>query len=211
MGALADVVAVEEPRSPAGASAFVIVSDDRARKSGEGELVLTMDQKEVKDAFLRTYDTYADDIYRFCVLKVSNRELAEDLTQEVFMRYWQTIRTGDTTLRNDRAYLYTLARNLVIDWYRKKKDASLDALTETGLDFGSDEHTKIELNAQMSEVLAVINQLDDDARDALVLRFVEGFSPKEIAAISGESANAVSVRINRAIKKVQGLIHANHV
>jgi RNA polymerase sigma-70 factor (ECF subfamily) len=166
-----------------------------------------MDQTELKADFLRAYDQYADDIYRFCVLKVTNRELAQDLTQEVFMRYWQTMRDGEK-MKNGRAYLYTIARNLIIDWYRKKKESSLDALTELGLDFGDDAHAKIEQSAQVREVLEVIRQLDDDARDALLLRYVEGFTPKEIAAMSGESANAVSVRINRAIKKVQNLIHA---
>lgn len=206
MSGLLDVVAPEEARPKAGSPSFAIVGYDSPGKSWPGELVFTMDQKEVKESFLRVYDAYADDIYRFCVLKVSNRELAEDLTQEVFMRYWQTVREGETVLKNERAFLYTLARNLVIDWYRKKKDTSLDALTEVGLDFGSDDHKKIELSAQMNEVLRVIEQLDTDAREALILRFVEGFTPKEIAALSGESANAVSVRINRAIKKVQGLI-----
>ena len=111
-------------------------------------------------------------------------------------------------MKNDRAYLYTLARNLVIDWYRKKKESSLDALTEQGIDFGNDDHKSIQRSAELNEVLSVINQLDEDAREALLLRYVEGFTPKEIAAISGESANAVSVRINRAIKKVQHLIRA---
>jgi len=166
-----------------------------------------MDQSTLKAEFLKAYDLYGDDIFRFCAMKVSNRELAEDLTQEVFMRYWQTVRDGEK-LKNERAYLYTLARNLVIDWYRKKKESSLDALTEQGLDFGDEEYKKIVQSAEVKEVLSVIGKLDDDARDALLLRFVEGLTPKEIAAISGESANAVSVRINRAIKKVQGLIHA---
>lgn len=177
-------------------------------KSGRGALVITMDQTELKADFLRTYDTYANDIFRFCTVKVTNRELAQDLTQEVFMRYWQTIREGEK-MKNERAYLYTLARNLIIDWYRKKKESSLDVLTEQGIDFGNDDHRKIEQSAQMNEVLRVINELDEDSREALILRFVEGFTPKEIAAMSGESANAVSVRINRAIKKVQGLIHAS--
>ena len=187
--------------------AIVETASVSARKSGIGAIVITMDQSTLKADFLRTYDVYADDIFRFCTMKVTNRELAQDLTQEVFTRYWQTIRGGEK-LKNERAYLYTLARNLVIDWYRKKKESSLDVLTEQGIDFGNDDHTVIERTAQMNEVLAVINKLDEDAREALILRFVEGFTPKEIAAMSGESANAVSVRINRAIKKVQVLIHA---
>lgn len=187
--------------------AIVDLATAYSRKSDGGELVFTMDQKDVKAKFLRIYDTYANDIYRFCSLKVSSRELAEDLTQEVFMRYWQTVREG-TELKNDRAFLYTLARNLIIDWYRKKKESSLDSLTEQGIDFGNDDHKQIERTAEVTEVLSVINQLDDDAREALLLRYVEGFTPKEIAALTGETANAVSVRINRAIKKVQHLIRA---
>lgn len=200
---------VTRTRTPAGSPPFAIVDtvDPVVRKSGQGTFVITMDQAEVKADFLRTYDTYADDIYRFCVVKVSSRELAQDITQDVFMRYWQAVREG-TIMKNERAYLYTLARNLVIDWYRKKKESSLDALTEQGIDFGTDDHKSIQRSAEHKEVLAVINQLDDDAREALLLRYVEGFTPKEIAAISGESANAVSVRINRAIKKVQHLIRA---
>ncbi len=166
-----------------------------------------MDQQEASAGFLHTYDTYGNDIFRFCLLKVSSREVAEDLTQEVFMRFWQTLKNG-TELKNERAFLYTLARNLIIDWYRKKKESSLDNLTEQGIDFGNDDHKHIERSAEVAEVLSVIHQLDPDSREALLLRYVEGFSPREIAELSGESANAVSVRINRAIKKVQVLIHA---
>lgn len=188
---------------PFGIVGFVYGS---ARKEYDRTRVVLMDhQLALKEDFLRTYDAYGDDIYRFCAVKVSNAELAQDLTQEVFMRYWQAVRDGKD-LRNERAYLYTLARNLVIDWYRKKKESSLDQLTEQGIDFANDSHLAIEQGAQVNEILAVVNRLDDAARDVLVLRFVEGLTPREIAEITGESANAISVRINRAIKKVQTYI-----
>lgn len=167
-----------------------------------------MDQEDTQAYFLETYDAYADDIFRFCLLKVSSREVAEDIMQEAFMRFWQTLREG-TEPRNSRALLYTMARNLVIDWYRKKKESSLDVLQEQGVDFGNEDHRRITDNAEMQEVLKVIETLDEPSRDALILRYVDGFSPREIAALSGESANAVSVRINRAIKKVQEKIRAN--
>ncbi|MDB5264683.1 MAG: polymerase sigma-70 factor, subfamily [Parcubacteria group bacterium] len=166
-----------------------------------------MNQDEMKATFLETYDQYAGDIFRFCSMKISNREVAEDITQEVFMRLWQALRDG-TELRNPRALLYTIARNLVIDWYRKKKESSLDVLTDMGIDFGSEDHKGIVRDAEMQEVLKVINQLDEPSRDALLMRYVEGLSPQEIAEITEETANVISVRINRAIKKVQDLIHA---
>jgi RNA polymerase sigma-70 factor (ECF subfamily) len=165
-----------------------------------------MDQDRTKAEFLAAHDAYADAIFRFCVVKVSNVELAQDLTQETFMRYWQTLRKGEK-LKNERAYLYTLARNLVIDWYRKKKESSLDVLTDAGIEFVGDGSRSVTAEAESKEVLAIMEQLDDDSREVLLLRFVEGLSPSDIATLLGESANAVSVRIHRATKKVQELLH----
>ncbi len=167
-----------------------------------------MDHDSMKTQFLSAYDVYGDAIFRFCVLKVSNRELAQDLSQEVFMRYWQSLRKGEE-FQNERAYLYTLARNLVIEWYRKKKETSLDALSEAGVEFKGDTSKSITDSAEAREVMGVINELEEADREVLVLRFVEGFSPKEIAELSDETANTISVRIHRALKKVQELLHTD--
>ena len=167
-----------------------------------------MDHNETKQQFLGAYDAYGDAIFRFCVMKVSNREVAQDLTQETFLRYWQTLRKGEE-LQNERAYLYTLARNLVIDWYRKKKESSLDVLFEAGIDFEGDDQRSVTASAEAREIFKVIGKLDDDSREVLLLRYVEGFSPQEIAALRNESPNTISVRIHRATKKVQELIHAH--
>ena len=59
----------------------------------------------------------------------------------------------------------------------------------------------------MREVIRVISSLDETTRDALLLRYVEGMSPSDIAEITGETANAISVRLNRGIKKVQEHLH----
>ncbi|KND47286.1 MAG: RNA polymerase sigma factor [Parcubacteria bacterium C7867-004] len=179
-----------------------------ADKTWAGGTSYLMDQDDTKAYFLQIHDTYANDIFRFCLMKVSSRELAQDLTQEVFMRFWQALREG-TKMRSERALLYTMARNLVIDWYRKKKESSLDSLTEQGVDFMGEDGSSIEQSAQMREALDCIRELDESSREALTLRFVDGLSPSDIASLSGESANAVSVRINRALKKVRTLMHTD--
>ena len=166
-----------------------------------------MDQAELKALFLAAYDAYADELYRFCLMKVSDRERAEDLVQDTYTRFWQVLRDG-TRPDNTRAFLYTIARNRVIDWYRKKKEQSLDQLREAGIDFAGSGTAEITDNAELQQVLAVINELDEPSRDVLLLRFMEGWTPSEIAELNGESANAVSVRLNRALKKVRTHIHA---
>jgi RNA polymerase sigma-70 factor (ECF subfamily) len=166
-----------------------------------------MDHHELKALFLAAYDAYADELYRFCVLKVSDRERAEDLVQDVYTRFWQVLRDG-TSPDNTRAFLYTIARNRIIDWYRKKKEGSLDALQEAGIDFAGSGAREILDHVEMERLLEAINELDEPSRDVLLLRFMEGWTPAEIAELNKESANAVSVRLNRALKKVRTKIHA---
>lgn len=166
-----------------------------------------MDQQAAKQQFLEAYDAYADGLYRFCLMKVSNPEKAEDLVQDTFTRFWQSIREGQMP-DNPRAFLYTLARNRVIDWYRKKKETSLDVLQASGLDFAGSGMAEIEDAAEMTRLLEVIRGLDEPSREVLLLRFMEGWTPAEIAELNGESANAVSVRLNRALAKVRTHIHA---
>jgi RNA polymerase sigma-70 factor, ECF subfamily len=165
-----------------------------------------MNQSSLKESFLQSFDAYSDAIFRFCLVKTSNKEMAEDLTQETFMRYWLSLKDGKA-MTNTRSFLYTIANNLVIDWYRKKKASSLEVLEENGYE-PPDTGTPSALgNAQWHEVLEVIQDLEDKDREVLLLRYVEGLDPKDIAEITQETANAISVRINRAIEKVQKKLH----
>jgi RNA polymerase sigma-70 factor, ECF subfamily len=165
-----------------------------------------MDQDTLKTQFMNAYDQYADELYRFCYFKVSDPERAQDIVQDVFTRYWQTLRKGDQ-VAHARALLFTIARNRITDWYRKKKEDSLDELADEGTEFAGLGSLDIEDRASYGEVLRAVEELDPPSREAILLRFTEGWTPSEIAELSGESANAVSVRLNRAIKKLQDRLH----
>ncbi len=166
-----------------------------------------MDQTSLKQQFLESYDLYADELYRFCLFKVSDGERAQDFVQDTFTRYWQTLRKGEL-ITHPRALLFTIARNRITDWYRKKKEDSLDEMSEGGIEFSGLTGVDIESAASYRQALEAVAELDAPSREAVLLRFTEGWSPAEIAALSGESANAVSVRLNRAIKKLQERLHA---
>jgi RNA polymerase sigma factor (sigma-70 family) len=164
-----------------------------------------MKESSRKEVFLESFDAYSDAIFRFCLVKTSQKELAEDLTQEVFMRYWQVLTDGKE-MTNTRSFLYTIANNLVIDWYRKKKSVSLDVMQEQGFE-AEQKGTNQVLDTEYAYILETIDTLEEKDRVVVLLRFVEGLDPKDIAKILGESANVVSVRINRAIEKVQKKLH----
>ncbi len=161
----------------------------------------------LETAFIESFDAYGDAIFRFCLVKVSNVELAEDMTQETFTRYWQSLREGKE-MTNTRSYLYTIANNLAKDWYKKKKSDSLDAKMESGFEPRDLQLSSPELNASYQEVLDSLEELEVEDREVLMLRHIDGLEPKDIAAILGGTPNAISVRLNRAMERLKKHLHA---
>jgi len=164
-----------------------------------------MNQENLEKVFIKTFSEYGDAIFRFCMMKVSNVELAEDMTQEVFTRYWQYLRNGKE-MSNARSFLYTIANNLAKDWYKKKKTVSLEAQMESGRQ-PQGEGASPETLASYREVLNIVEDMEDKDREVLLLKHVEGFDPKDIAEILEETANVISVRLNRATKRLQQKLH----
>ncbi|MBP6858699.1 MAG: sigma-70 family RNA polymerase sigma factor [Candidatus Pacebacteria bacterium] len=165
---------------------------------------------EAEKAFNDIYTSHADALFRFCLVKVSDREKALDLTQEVFTRFWQRMLEEVETIEKPKTFLFAIARNAIIDWYRKKKSVSLDAMTneETGdpyEPFSDEMVSAVRLESEGRFLVDKIGELEPGYRDAIYLRFVEGLAPPEVARILGVSANAASVRITRGLDKLRSL------
>ena len=170
-----------------------------------------------KKRFTDIYNRESDSLFRFCLLRVSDREKALDLTQEAFNRLWSSMVIGKT-IENPRALLYRVARNLIIDWYRKTKSLSLESLLGEGEDREFDPPDEratleIEINADSRRALSVLDKLELGYREVIYLRYVEDLSPKDIAEVLGLNANTVSIRITRglaALRKLIGIPENNH-
>ena len=164
------------------------------------------EENKKQEEFLRLYDDYADAIFRHCYLRLGDRERAKDLMQETFMRVWQYVADG-TAISYGRALLYRISNNMIIDQYRKKKNISLDVLGEEGFDPPSREDADtIERGIDQHQVVkAIRDHLDPRISQVIVMRYVDGLTPKEIAGMIHETENAVSVRIHRGLKKIKEL------
>ncbi len=122
-----------------------------------------------------------DKLYRYCFFRVRNSSAAEDITQETFLRYFaqnKKIRRGE-----DMAYLYTIAKNLCADHFRKKQTEQLseDCPTEG---FADTTDTKV-------AVRAALEKLDERQREAVELRYIGGLSVNEAAKALGISRFAL--------------------
>lgn len=164
----------------------------------------------VKEQFAQVYDRESDAVFRFCLLRTSDRDIALDFTQDTFMRFWTAL-CSEKKINNYRTFLFTIARNIIIDWYRKKKSLSLESLLE-GTGEGKSVFTavareNVEIEAEAEYLIRKIALLDEPYQHAVYLRCVEELKPREIAEILGESANVISVRISRGLEQLRSMLH----
>ncbi len=156
----------------------------------------------MQEEFLRAYDELADAIFRHCYFRVFNRQQAQDLVQETFLRTWEYAASGKE-IKNLKRFLYRVANNLIVDYARRKKSLSLDELYEQGFDPEIDERDRVDATLDAGQVLATLQSLDPKYRDFVVMRYVDELAPSEIAELTGLSPDAVSVRIHRGLQQLK--------
>jgi RNA polymerase sigma-70 factor, ECF subfamily len=160
---------------------------------------------EAKTTFLKAYEEHSNAIFRFCFMKVSNRETAKDLMQDVFTKTWEYIAKGGE-VNNMRAFLYHVASNLVIDEYRKRRTESLDSLEEKGFDVPFDDTSSWVDQLDGEHLMRLVEKLPIEYRDAVFMRYAEDMSICEIALATGEKETAIRVRIHRGMQKLKVLL-----
>ena len=141
------------------------------------------------------YDQY-DKIYRYCYFKLNHRETAEDITQETFLRYFDSVH-GIRYEEKGKAlqYLYTIARNLCIDEFRKQP---LEELSEEQIGVDMEDRLVISFS-----VKAALRELDKESQELLLLRFVNEVPVSVICNILGISRFAVYRKTNAALKQIK--------
>lgn len=167
-----------------------------------------------EERFLKAFEEYSDALFRHAFLRVSDRERAIDIVHDTFTKVWTYVRNGHE-VDQFRPFLYKVLNNLIIDEYRKRKEASLDALMEVdGIDEGTfdelSENTVESLAATLDgkKAFALLQELPDTYREIIVLRFVDELGPKEIAALTEETENVISVRLHRGLKLLRKAVEA---
>lgn len=167
-----------------------------------------------QEAYGELYNIYVDRIYRYIYFKVSKREEAEDLTSEVFLKTWQYLCDSDNEIRNFKALLYQIARNLVIDLYRQRSRAETinseemleqieDAKQQSLL-------TEIEIKIDIDKIEKSIRVLKDEYKDVVVLKYIEELSINEISEIMNKSKGAIRVMLHRALSILRNNLEKDH-
>ncbi len=172
-------------------------------KGNNKQLVLKLQFDNDPEAFSELYDRFAEPIYRFIYFKVGSRVDAQDLTSEVFLKAWAAIREKKDGVLNFRAFLYRIARNLVVDFYRaKRQNTSIEAIDPDAI-MVSAHIDRIANNQELTVVLKAVRSLKDEYRELIIFRFMDQMSYKEIGQILNKSQVTVRVTMHRAVKTLK--------
>jgi len=163
------------------------------------------------EAFGMLYERYADRVFRFLFAHVDNRLDAEDLTEDVFLRVWRSLPNYREQGVPFLAYLFRIARNALIDHYRRsgpvKNQVSIEDLPLPDGGPGPGESAISSLDRD--ELRVSLEQLREDYRTVLVLRFLSELSPEETAQVMGRTPGAVRVLQHRALSALRSMLDGN--
>ncbi|MFH1325935.1 MAG: RNA polymerase sigma factor [Candidatus Falkowbacteria bacterium] len=158
-------------------------------------------QKGDSEDFGILYDRYIKKIYDFVYFKTGHKETAEDLVSIVFTKALEKINTFDN-IGSFSSWIYRIARNTVIDYYRTKKS---DANIEDAWDLADDSYVEIDLDVKqkLAEVKKYLSKLKSEQRDIIIMRVWQEMSYAEIAEIVGKSEASCKMVFSRAMKQLR--------
>ena len=173
--------------------------------------LIVLAQDGEADAFGELYERYVQTIFRFVYVRLDDRRDAEDLTEEVFLRVWQSLPNYREQGVPFLAFLFRIARNAVIDFYRSSKSSGHQESIEDSLvqDLHSDPGEQAITNLEHQELRQVLDNMREDYRMVLVLRFLSELSPEETAQVMGRSTGAVRVLQHRALSALRNILEGS--
>jgi RNA polymerase sigma-70 factor (ECF subfamily) len=169
-------------------------------------------QRGETEAFGLIYDKYVDTVFRFIYFRVGNRQLAEDLTSDTFLRALKRIGSVTWQGRDLGAWLVTIARNLVADHFKSGR-YRLEMTTSDVLDAdrpehgpeGSPENVVVDHITNVA-LLSAVKQLNSEQQECIVLRFLQGFSVAETAQAMQKNEGAIKALQYRAVRALHRLL-----
>ncbi|MFN8534797.1 MAG: sigma-70 family RNA polymerase sigma factor [Dehalococcoidia bacterium] len=160
------------------------------------------------EAFGVLYDAFVDRIFRYARIRVGNDLDAEDLTEQVFLRAWQAIRRYEDRGKPFVAWLYAIAGNVVVDHFRgQRARAPLDPNLVDDAPNTDPVHMS-EQDSRRRALERAIRRLSPDQQQVVIMRFIEGYSPADVAEAIGKREGTVRVIQHRALSTLRSLLGA---
>jgi RNA polymerase sigma-70 factor, ECF subfamily len=171
---------------------------------------MTREEKAKHDeAFSQLYKAHLRDVYSYSYYRVGNHHDAEDLTEQTFLQAYRHFARAqsESAGRPLRPWLIRIAHNLAANYYRDRARKPQTPIDDAGV-ISSPHSTEalVEDRDDLKRILAGVQQLPDDRREALIMRFALGMDNREIARALGRTDGATKVLLHRAIKQLEEIV-----
>ena len=157
--------------------------------------------------FNNVYKEFSSGIFRFIYFKVSDYEVAADLTADTFTRFWKVALRD--SIGNTKSFLFSIANGIVIDYYRKKqkqKKVSLDVIDEWLLGVKDNNEEVLSNKQEITYIFKKLKKLNKNYQDILLLYYVEELQIDEISIILNKTENNTRVMLHRALQSLKKLL-----
>jgi RNA polymerase sigma-70 factor (ECF subfamily) len=161
--------------------------------------------------FSKIYDRCINKIYRFIFLKVNSEEIAQDLCSETFLRGWESYK-NKPNIENPSAFLYRIARNLTIDYYREKgrtNFVSPEIVPIVDPTPGIEE--KVVFNSDLDQVKLVLANLKENYQNVIIWHYLDDLPIPKVAKMLDKSEEATRVTLHRALKALKNEINRHQI
>ena len=157
------------------------------------------------EAFALVYDELVKPVYRYIYFRVES-EIAEDLTEDTFFKVWQNLKKYKKGKHPFSSWVFRIAHNLVVDYYRKNK--IVEEIDEKMADSSDSINPEMQTNIKLTNIRLkkVIRKLPDNYQQVIILKYINELDNKEIADAIGKSEGAVRTIQFRALEKLKSLI-----
>ena len=157
---------------------------------------------QLEDILIAAHHDHARGLGKHAMFKVGNRVTSKELVQDTFIKTWRYLLVnGKVTLM--KGFLYKVLNNLIIDQYRKRKITSIEFFYEKGFDFPVDETERAIDQFDGKSALKLLDHLPPLYQQVMRMKFIQELTLKEIALLTGETRNTISVRTHRGIGKLR--------
>ena len=162
-------------------------------------------------AFTRLYDGYVERLYRFIFFRVSDDTVTEDLVSQVFLKAWQNLDRYKIGSSPFIAWLYAIARNLVIDHYRSKKDlVPLEEAAALPSDMQSPDE-EAQLHFDLEAMRDALQVLSADQQQVLILKYIAGLPNPDIAKIMNKQEGTIRGLQMRGLQVLAKYMHREEI
>ena len=160
-------------------------------------------------AFADIYDELVKPVYRYIYYRV-DQEVAEDLTEDTFLKVWQNLKKYKKGKNPFSSWVFRIAHNLVVDYYRKNKTTTEIDESVADTQSHSDPQRQADLKLTQVRLRKIIKKLPNNYQQVIILKYINELDNKEIAFTIGKSEGAVRTLQFRALEKLKGLLGSKH-